>query len=140
MLLGFSSCCLALKFMLCGFKICCPDLKMQSSILLFICACHHRICLYSYAQIGAIRGLHPSRLIGCWFKAKQLQRGGSSLWLHRAPGNWGNPGLSPWATGSEALPASSGPLGGTEALLESTFESQGDICWEEPTSQRPDQA
>ena len=54
--------------------------------------------------------------IGCWFKAKQLQRKGSSLWLHRAPGNWGNPGLSPWATGPEALPASSGPLRGTEAL------------------------
>jgi len=31
---------------------------------------------------------------------------------------------------SEAFRASSGPLGGIVALLESTLESQGDIAWE----------
>ena len=63
-------------------------LKLQSSILLFICACHHRICLYFYAQIGAIMRTAPFQTLWVLVLAKQLQRGGSSLWLHSAPGDW----------------------------------------------------
>ena len=41
MLLGFSSCCPALKIMLCGFKICCPDLYLSVratlGIVIFFC-------------------------------------------------------------------------------------------------------
>ena len=55
-----------------------------------------------------------------------------SLWLPRAPGNWKDPLL-----GLQVLRhfrASSGPLEGIVALHKSTFESQGDIYSEEPTS------
>ena len=125
--------------MLLGFKICFPDLKLQSSILLFICVCHHRICLYFYAQIGAIRGLHPSRLYRVLVRAKQLQREGS-LWLHRAPGDWRDADPLLGLQVLRCFRASSGPLEGIVALHESTFESQGDIAPKKYRLGVPDQA
>ena len=68
--------------------------------------------------------------------AKQLQREGSSVWLHSAPGDWRDADPLLGLQVLRHFPASSGPLGGIVALLESTFEAQGVIYWEEPTSQR----
>ena len=72
--------------------------------------------------------------------AKQLQReGSSSLWLHSAPGDWRDADPLLGLQVLRRFQAYSGPLGGIVALLESTFESQGDIPWKNQRLSGPDQ-
>ena len=47
----------------------------------------------------------------------------------QSPWQFGRNPLSLLGLQTEVLPASSGPLGGTEALLEFTSEAQGGIPW-----------
>ena len=100
-----------------------------------------RIFLYFAAQIGNITRTAPFQTlsgVGSCQTATTLRR--QSLWLHRAPGKVENPFLSFGLQALRFFQASSGPLGGTEALLESIFESQGDNTWKNQRLGGPDQA
>ena len=119
--------------MLSDFKICCPAFKIMLCELIYLCATleYGYILLF---RLASQRGLHPSRLCGCCSGQTAITRRQPFV-ATRPPGDWERPSLSFGLQALRGFQASSGPLGGTEALLESTFESQGDICWEEPRSQ-----
>ena len=121
--------------MLSGFRLCCPALKNMLCGFIFIYACRLRTCYILLSRLAVITRTAPFQTsTGCWFRPNSynakaaLLAAQSPWWLERC---W----PSPWATSSRRFPASSGPLGGIVALLEFTFEAQGVICWEEPTSQ-----
>ena len=99
-----------------------------------------RICLYFDAQIGDITRTAPFQtLLGVGSSRAATTRRHSG-WLPRAPGKVEKPSLSFGLQVLRFFQASSGPLGGTEALLESIFESQGDNTWKNQRFGGPDQA
>ena len=95
-----------------------------------------RNLLYFDAQIGAITRTAPFQTLLGVGSCQTATMRRQLCWLHRAPGDWRDADPLLGLLVLRHFPASSGPLGGIEALLESSFESQGDIYWEEPTSQR----
>ena len=86
-----------------------------------------RIILYLDAQIGTIMRTAPFQTLGVG-SAKQLPDAKAALCGCQDPWRFGETlSLSFGLQVQRFFQASSGPLGGTEALLESTFEAQGDI-------------
>ena len=114
--------------MLCGFK------NMLLGFI-FIYACHLRNWYILLFRLASQRGLHPSRLVGCWFKSNSYNVK-AALCGYQASWRLGETlslsfGLQAW----RGFQASSGPLGGTEALTRVHLQAQGANCWEEPSSQ-----
>ena len=73
-------------------------------------------------------------------QAKQLPDAKAALCGCHDPWHFGEtPSLSFALQVQRLFQASSGPLGGIVALLESTFESQGDIPWKNQRLSDPDQ-
>ena len=79
-------------------------------------------------RLASHRELHPSRRCGCCSGRAAITRRQPFV-ATRPPGDRERPSLSFGLQAWRGFQASSGPLGGTEALLESTFEAQGDIPW-----------
>ena len=132
MLPGFKIMLSGFKNMLYGLKL--PDLSCVLSVPMT------RNHLYFDAQIGAITRTAPFQtLLGvgsCQTATTRRQlcvAAQCPWWLER-------PSLSFGLQVLRRFQASSGPLGGIEALLESTFESQGDITWKNQCLRDPDQA
>ena len=127
--------------MLPGFKICCLALEYAVWIkIVFALSCvlsvpMTRKCLYFDAQIGDITRTAPFQTRLGVGQGQTATTRRQSSWLPRAPWELERP--SPLATSSEVLPGLSQYLcEGILAFHGSTFESLGDICSGEPSSQR----
>ena len=119
MLLGFISCCPALKITLCGFKICCPDLYLSVRATI-------ETVYILLSRLALLRGLHPSRLY--WVSVLP------NSYNARTPGDWESLSLSFGLQALRLFQAYSGPLGGIGPYLSSLWVTRWQPL-EEPTSQ-----